>query len=334
MGYSYKRRIDASLVSTRLLEVFSRGEKHGKIHSHFENATNLEMEDGYIFNLLPEKSSPNPRSLILPETEWAVYVHHLPSVGEEVLVREKRLEILDRGLNVEFGATESWNPLPSLPGRPLKIGEIRINLDLLQEVLCADMRHGGKESLFAERLYHLFEAIEYKALSKDSRKLFRDRISKASEELLFHIGNGQFVNVLRDIDKLVGMGPGLTPSGDDVLTGVMGAGAFYSLAFPAMSFEIRSLNSQIAERAFKRTTVFGQIMLSDASRGEVVQSLGVLLQTLLCRKEDGSLPKKAREVMALGESSGKDMLSGVILGVSAYISLGQKASKAMHQREE
>jgi hypothetical protein len=309
-------------VSTKLLEAFSRREKQCKIHSQFENATNLEMEDGFIFNLLPEKIPPNPRSLILPESEWEVYRCHLPSVGEEVLLKRKRLEISDRGLNVEFEGAKPWNPLPSLPGRPLRMNEIRRNLDALEKTLCADVRHVKEEGPFEERLRDVFEAM-----SENSRKIFRQRISTASEEIFFHIANREFVNALKDVDKLIGLGPGLTPSGDDLLTGVMGAGAFYSMVCPAISLEVRSLNSQIAVSAFKRTTVFGQIMLSDASRGELVQSLGALLQTLLCNREDDSLSGKARRVMAMGESSGKDLLAGVILGMEGFLKLEENMKK-------
>jgi hypothetical protein len=324
------RRMDASLVSTKLLRAFSGGEKRCKIHSQFENATNLEVEDGFIFSLLPDRIPLNPRSMIFPEREWAVYRHHLPSAGEEVLLKQKRLEIPARGIDVRFGSAKPWNPLPYLPGRPLGMSDIRRNLGKLERTLCTDVFHGIQKRPFEERLHELFEAIEYRALSEDSRKIFRNRISKASEELFSHIGNGEFVKALNAIDKLIGLGPGLTPSGDDLLTGVMAAGAFYSLAFPAISLEIRSLNSQIAASAFKRTTVFGQVMLSDASRGEVVQSLGELLQTLLCsRKEDGSLFRKVRRVMAIGESSGKDILAGVILGMEGFLELEEKMKKKM-----
>jgi hypothetical protein len=321
--------MNASLVSTKLLQAFSKGEKRCKIHSQFENATNFEMEDGFIFNLLTDKIPPNPRSLILPEREWAVYRHHLPSAGEEVLLKQKRLEIPARGLNVKFGSAKPWNPLPSLPGRPLGMSEIRRSLGMLERSLCADMFHDMQKRPFEERLRDVFEAIEYRALSEDSRKIFRNRISKASEDLFFHIGNREFGKALNAIDKLIGLGPGLTPSGDDLLTGVMAAGAFYSLVFPAISLDIRSLNSQIAASACKRTTVFGQMMLSDASRGEVVQSLGELLQALLCRKEDGSLFRKARRVMAIGESSGKDILAGVILGMEGFLELEEKMKNKM-----
>jgi hypothetical protein len=323
MALGSARRMDASLVSTKLLQAFSRGRKRCKVHSQFENATNLEMEDGFIFTLLPEKIPPNPRGIILPEREWAMYRYHPLSVGEEVLVKEKRLEISGSGLNVEFEGAKPWNPLPSLPGRPLRVSKIRRNLDLLEKTLCADTPHGGERKSFQERLRGVFEAIEYNALSENSRNLFRNRISEACEELFFCLANGESVNALKAVDKLIGLGPGLTPSGDDLLTGVMAAGVFFSMVCPAISLQVRSLNSQIAARAFKRTTVFGQMMLSDASGGEVVQPVGELLQTLLCSKEGDSLFRKARQVMAIGESSGKDMLAGVILGMEGFLNLGE-----------
>jgi hypothetical protein len=323
MALGSVRRMDASLVSTKLLQAFSGGQKRCKVHSQFENATNLEMEDGFIFSLLPDKIPPNPRSMILPEREWAMYRYHPPLVGDEVLLKEKRLEISDRGLNVEFEGAKQWNPLPSLPSRPLRTSETRRNLDVLENTLRADTPHGGERKPFEERLRGVFEAIEYKALSENSRNIFRSRISEACEELFFRLANGEFVNALKAVDKLIGLGPGLTPSGDDLLTGMMAAGAFYSMVCPAISLRVRSLNSQIAARAFKRTTVFGQMMLSDASGGEVVQPLGDLLQTLLCSEEDGSLFRKARQVMAIGESSGKDILAGVILGMEGFLNLGE-----------
>jgi hypothetical protein len=317
------RRMDASLVSTKLLQAFSRGRKRCKVHSQFENATNLEMEDGFIFTLLPDKIPPNPRGMILPEREWAMYRYHPLSVGEEVLLKEKRLEVPGRGLNVGFEGAEPWNPLPSLPGRPLRTSEIRRNLDVLEKTLRAGAPHGGEREPFEVRLRGVFEAIEYNALSEDSRNIFRNRIFEACEELFFCLANGEFVNALKAVDKLIGLGPGLTPSGDDLLTGMMAAGVFYGMVCPGISLQVRSLNSQIAARAFNRTTVFGRMMLSDASGGEVVQPVGELLQTLLCSKEEGSLFRKARQVMAIGESSGKDMLAGVIFGMEGFLNLGE-----------
>lgn len=323
------RRMNASLVSSRLLRFLSVGRKTGQIHSVFEHATNIQMEDGFIFTLLPEKIPPNPRSVILSENEWAAYHSVAPRVGEEVLLGEKKLEIPNNEIQIGFGSAKSWDPVPSLIGSPSSINEIRQKLRVLEGFLCHNTQNGRADKPFRERLYHVFENIPYTAFSEASSNVFRKRLFHASEELFLRISNNHCEDLAETLDNLIGLGPGLTPSGDDLLTGVMGAGIFYSLICPAIFGEVKKVNSQVAMSAGKRTTVFGEMMLCDASKGELVQPLGQLLQRLLCNKKEGNLLAYARCVAAIGESSGKDMLAGVILGMEAFIGLGQKLKHAM-----
>ena len=323
------RRMNASLCSSRLLRFLSGGRKTGQIHSVFENATNIEMEDGFIFALLPEKIPPNPRSVILPENEWAAYHSVVPRVGEEVLLEEKKLEIPHKEIRIGFGSAKSWDPLPSLMGSPSSINEIRQKVRVLERFLCHNTQNGRAGEPFRERLYHVFENIPYTAFSEASSNVFRKRLFHASEELFLRISNNHCEDLSAALDDLIGLGPGLTPSGDDLLTGVMGAGIYYSLICPAICGEVKKVNSQVAMRARKRTTVFGEMMLSDASREELVQPLGQLLQRLLFSKKEGNLLAYARRVTAIGDSSGKDMLAGVILGMEAFTGLGQKLQHAM-----
>ena len=62
--------VNASLLSSKLFRLFTNRELQGKIHSRFQNAINIELDDRFLFNFLPEKIPPNSRSLVLPLTEW------------------------------------------------------------------------------------------------------------------------------------------------------------------------------------------------------------------------------------------------------------------------
>ena len=69
-------QVKASLLSTNLLHRIANSKIRSRIHSRFEHAIDIELEDGYLFNLLPETIPPNSRSLIHPRQEWQL-IHTL-----------------------------------------------------------------------------------------------------------------------------------------------------------------------------------------------------------------------------------------------------------------
>ncbi len=107
------------------------------------------------------------------------------------------------------------------------------------------------------------------------------------------------------VRQLVGFGPGLTPSGDDILTGlyaalrVLGGGAA----------DLEGLEQALAACA-GRTTQVGGWMLTCALDGRWRASL----QAVLAACADPaltSLPAAVEQLLTVGASSGYDMCSGV-----------------------
>ena len=107
------------------------------------------------------------------------------------------------------------------------------------------------------------------------------------------------------VRQLVGFGPGLTPSGDDILTGlyaalrVLGGGAA----------DLEGLEKALAACA-GRTTQVGGWMLTCALDGRWRASL----QAVLAACADPaltSLPAAVEQLLTVGASSGYDMCSGV-----------------------
>ena len=117
---------------------------------------------------------------------------------------------------------------------------------------------------------------------------------------------------------LAGLGPGLTPSGDDVLGGFA---AIMALLSTQLSTDFRSrkhIASKIASEAKPRTTKLSGALLEFASRGEVSEQLGTLLLTLMLPDEEfETVFKAADHVLAFGASSGGDTLLGMLLGLRA-----------------
>jgi len=119
------------------------------------------------------------------------------------------------------------------------------------------------------------------------------------------------VIALIDADDLVrlartigGLGPGLTPSGDDVLAGV--------LLIDALAGRPSSRRCEAIAAA--RTTRVASSFLAWAARGQSIEPVHLLLAALAAG-DDMQVAARQRTIRSYGSSSGADLLLGLRLGL-------------------
>jgi hypothetical protein len=122
-------------------------------------------------------------------------------------------------------------------------------------------------------------------------------------------------------DGLLGRGPGLTPTGDDLLAGVIAAvRSFGPRLAPATDGAIVATVSDVADRvariAGEATTDVSGALLVHAARGEVAIPVGDLLRAVA-----GDVPvlPALDRLLAVGGSSGRDLACGVVAGVELLL---------------
>lgn len=110
----------------------------------------------------------------------------------------------------------------------------------------------------------------------------------------------------RAIEALIGLGPGLTPSGDDYLCGTMAA-----LHYCGRHERARRLAASVLPRAARETSVISNAYLRCAAEGE---ASGVLFDVLECLfdADDAGLEQRLDAIDALGHTSGWDALAGAM----------------------
>jgi len=111
---------------------------------------------------------------------------------------------------------------------------------------------------------------------------------------------------------LVGLGPGLTPAGDDLLCGLM-LGRAYGARVPGGPGPDHGLNRAVLQAASSRTHILSRVMLERASRGVTTVGLDRLLRSLVEKQPPCPVEEADRAVLGLGATSGRDFLSGVAL---------------------
>ncbi len=118
------------------------------------------------------------------------------------------------------------------------------------------------------------------------------------------------------VSKLAGLGPGLTPSGDDVLGGFAAVMVLLSPALSIDGCERVWVAELIAQVAGPRTTLISRVLLDYAAKGEVAEQVGDLLLTLARPlNEHAAVWQAAERMLAFGATSGADTLLGILLAL-------------------
>ena len=111
--------------------------------------------------------------------------------------------------------------------------------------------------------------------------------------------------LLESVGKLIGLGGGLTPSGDDLI-----CGALYALHYCERTRGAARLLADAALKAKNNTNVISRRYLESAARGEYFGLVADLINAL-CGNGDTEATLDA--LLTVGSSSGGDIAAGILL---------------------
>ncbi|MHB8574457.1 MAG: oxamate carbamoyltransferase subunit AllH family protein [Dehalococcoidia bacterium] len=130
----------------------------------------------------------------------------------------------------------------------------------------------------------------------------------------FAAGDTAFIERL--ISSLVGLGPGLTPSGDDIIGGLLFALA--CLSSPSIGGRGAVRGAGWAALLAGRTHEISIAIIRDLASGEGPEPLHDLARELLDTRSTGPVAATVQRVAAIGHQSGRDLLAGFFVGLFAF----------------
>ncbi len=165
-----------------------QGDFMGTVHSVFSSSFNIVVED-FLVTVHDAHMSHTPTSIRVQSTSSVPWSDRV-SVGQTVAVHGGLLRVGSISLNLS--ELPIWKPASDCEHSPSGILMLR---DL--ERICRDHKAGGVDL-----------SVELQAAVA--------RLQASLNSL-----NTDFVELGDAVEALIGLGPGLTPSGDDVLVGVL-----------------------------------------------------------------------------------------------------------------
>lgn len=248
----------------------------GTIHSIFHKALNLKLEEGDMLSLLVSRIDKSPTSIILNLDSFTPFN---AKVGDEFYIEDKKLIV---GLE-EISLDHAFKYELKLPNIDKKSRFLEDNLSIAHEYM---------DSLI-KNVNNPMELLIFKKLKESANNL--------------KLG----LEISSIFKSLIGMGIGLTPSGDDFLVGFMSVAFLevsgmenFKAAFESLIFEARSLTNEISYSVLK-----------NASRGYFKQIYSDFIDsffTSTIRDED------FEAILKMGYSSGRDTLLGIITGLEIF----------------
>jgi hypothetical protein len=260
------------------------------VHSVFNRVVNLEHDDGELYALATRDLDDAPSTAILDDV--VSFAAFGLAIGDPVDGDGRSLQI-GAGLTIMLTEAAAWDcVLPAYPGSP--------------ELLRANLHH-----LHAE-------LPRLGAGGMPDANAFDDAVTglleQRSGQLSAALERADFAAAARHARAMLGLGPGLTPSGDDFLVGL-----FAVLNIPGSPCHGWLHGGRdVLAGAERATHAISLAALTQAAAGRVRASIAALVEHLLHRPPD-AVAAPLRAVLAIGSTSGNDIAAGLRCGLELNI---------------
>jgi hypothetical protein len=260
----------------------------GFVHSVFDRVVNVAGNRGELFTLASRDLDNAPGTLI---ADTASFGATGIARGDRVEAARERIDIGGR-IGIRLDGARAWDC--TLPGYPADDSLLRRNLCTVRARMAS--RGIGRVSPPGE-----------------VPSGFGLEMAAALERLAGTLGAalraGDIRTAVLQGKSMLGLGPGLTPSGDDFLVGL--SAVLHVPGNPRR--ELADVCALILAGMERRTNAISFAALKAAARGRVGEAIQNLLGDLMAGTPN-DLAASAARVLRIGSTSGADIVAGILCG--------------------
>ncbi|MDP2975839.1 MAG: DUF2877 domain-containing protein, partial [Anaerolineales bacterium] len=293
------------------------------VHSVFQSAANLRLaRRSRLLTLLASSQADLPQGIRL-DTPQGFSFERL-HVGEQATCRDGLLSFENSSLTIELRGASRWKcDLPSLnadmtdPAVAAAWESVWQALNERQALPDSD-RVGAAQSLAGD-LFRPDAALQMGASRKAGEALRK----------LVDVTRRYDLTATSVVGALIGLGPGLTPGGDDLLVGYL-AGLWCTVRDKNVRARFISTLGKTVIRLSRQTNDISRTYLYHAARGQVSSRLAALAEAI-CRGDHCAAPMHstysarsdrlldaAEAAMRVGHTSGMEAVAGLLVGLTVW----------------
>jgi hypothetical protein len=266
------------------------------VHSVFAHAVNLELEGRVgLVGLIAESKALTPYAVSVrihePFFETGI------RAGMAAVIASGRILVPQAGFELDCSQASavelSLDSIPILPSNAPHNAQVELLLAILKEAdtgeSLAPLATGTGGNVYTDFLAPRFRALQNAVQAGDAE------------------------SAVLAAERFAGCGMGLTPSSDDLLCGYLATK--WLLSREQGHAERITLLSSIAAAAAKKTTRISATFLLQCGEGLVNLYCYDLFSAIFTHQDEEATRAANRRVLAIGSTSGADMLTGVALAL-------------------
>jgi hypothetical protein len=293
--------------------------QRGKVLAAFSQAIYLLTEAGELFWLAADGAPMHRRC--------AQISAQLPglSAGSPFHVEDQRL-VIDPGFIFDVNQALPWSAPRLDPNRVLAITELPARMDAFFSRLDLAQAKG-----FGEFISPILSLAQNESNSPTSA--FTDPVLRFAQPFVLDMARAcldrQPSRISKNADALVGLGAGLTPSGDDFLGGWLFAVKNLQAAYPNLNLIDHSIS---VDTYHSRTHVISFTLLKDLAGGQAIAPLHHIINNLLSGEPRENIHPHVSQLTHIGHSTGWDLAAGLLTGMFIAYRSGDFTSACQAER--
>ncbi len=319
-------------ISRPVFDIIKRDGWAGQVLANYRRACNLLTSEGEIIALVGPAIGNGPLNIVIEET--GVLEHVKP--GLLAVFSDAQL-ILGDLLVVSLDGAQLWRPevdwgrLATQPRRLERnlaalcswLSKNGISQGLLGLVLDKEKKFFGISQGHGTGVPNLLGVWRYKPQQVGDSSLlftpiptphnqaFLTMARAAIKGLMQALQDGDRSGIRENAALLAGLGPGLTPAGDDYLVGLMAGLRLWLAPLENSGLSPEEACPIILEATEGRTTLLSRAFLRSAKQGLFGENWHELLAAL-ARGDAIGVQRAARRILSSGATSGADALAGFL----------------------
>jgi uncharacterized protein DUF2877 len=274
-----------------------RAGRDGHVEAAFEHAWNLRMEGGALVTVLARQAGNVAHGIRLAAS---LPRDVRPQAGMPVRIDPQRLSFDDASIEVTLSTARLWSP-QLRPGMYDRHGSSLEAALTVRKLLCREAARSDSEFLA-----HVLRL-------KRTPTPLAVRVSAILDQLDSAVHADDRNGALNAVAQLIGLGPGLTPAGDDFVVGWLAGLALLAKTHGQREF-LHATCTRVEGLRFATTSVSSQ-HLDDACALLFSERLSDLCVAIAVGAPAPRLASRVSAQLAVGATSGADAAAGLMFAL-------------------
>jgi hypothetical protein len=272
--------------------------QRGKVLASLSQALYLLTDDAELFWIVSENAPMHRRALKVSSPLSG------PQAGSPFHVQDYRLTI-DPSFVYDMNNASLWSAPSIDQNNIIEINDISTHIQTFFSRLDLSQAKG-----FGNFITDILRLSQNESIQPQAA--LTDHILVFAQPLVLDMARACMENRPTNADALIGLGSGLTPSGDDFLGGLLFCIKTLQTTYPTTNFFDHEIS---LEPYHTRTHLISFALLQDLANGHAIAPLHQLVNDILGGESFEIIHPSILQLTRVGHSTGWDMLAGLVTGL-------------------